>query len=77
MAAAVVENVLEQVKSWPAEERIELVTELNRLTAGERWDAIGRRVHQRSLRHPLTDEEIDEAVREVRRERPLHLRSST
>ena len=39
-------------------------------------DDIAQRVHERAVKDPLTDDEIDETVREVRRERPLHLRSS-
>jgi Mg/Co/Ni transporter MgtE len=77
MSAASVEVVLADVQSWPREQRLELVRSLNRATACERMDEVAQRVRKRALAHPLTDDEIDAAVREVRRERPLHLRSST
>lgn len=38
---------------------------------------IAQRVRDRARKDPLTDDEIDEIVSEVRRERPLHLRPST
>jgi hypothetical protein len=72
-----VAEVIEQVRRWPRERRLELVRWLNELTAMERLEAIAQKVGQRAAEHPLPDEEIDQAVAEARKERPLHRRSST
>ena len=72
-----VAQVIEQIKHWPREQRLELFDSLNDLTAMERLEAIAQKVGQRARQDPLTDEEIDQAVAEVRKERPLHRRSST
>lgn len=71
---ATVEDVIQQVKSWPKEARLELVRSLNALTALERMEEIARKVHRRAKQSPLTDDVIDDVVREVRRDRPLHQR---
>lgn len=71
------EEILRQVSHWPRDQRLALVQSLNRLTIAERADAISRQAQRHGQDGPLTDSEIDAAVGEVRKERPLHQRSST
>ncbi|MBI3922631.1 MAG: hypothetical protein HY318_14510 [Armatimonadetes bacterium] len=77
MATATIEHILTEVRNWPIHLQIELARELDRLTAKERWDAVGRKVHQRACEQPLDEGEVNTALQEVRRVRPLHRRCST
>jgi hypothetical protein len=78
MMSSEVAQVLEQVSHWPREDRLELTRSLDKLAAMERLEAIAQKVAERAAMHPMTeqeiDHEVDEAVAEVRRERPLHQR---
>jgi len=71
-----VAQLIEEVKRWPQQQRLELVRSLNELTAMERLEGIAQKVGQRAAQDPLSDDEIDQTVAEVRKERPLHRRSS-
>jgi hypothetical protein len=71
-----VAQVIEQVSRWPREQRLELARSLNELTAMERLEAVAQKVGDRAGQCPLTDEDIDQVVAEVRKERSLHRRSS-
>ena len=77
MANSDIQKVLNQVAGWPVEWQIELAQALDRLTAQQRLELIGRKASDRARQEPLADAEIDAAVQDVRKERPLHRRSST
>ena len=68
-------RTIDQVRKLPIEEQIEVARAIGRLTWRERWQAIEDKVSARAAKDPITDAEIDEIVREVRREKPLHRRS--
>ena len=68
-------RTIDQVRKLPIEEQIEVARAIGRLTWRERWQAIEDKVSARAAKDPITDAEIDEVVREVRREKPLHRRS--
>lgn len=72
MPSLAVTEELERVRAWPIEWQLELAEELNALTWRSQWDALCRRIHERARRDPISDSEVDEVVRDVRRERPLH-----
>ena len=76
--SASVDSLLQQFKALPAQHQIEVAQAIDRLTWAKRWAAICERIAGR--RQPLptvNDEQIDESVQEVRREKPLSARSST
>ncbi len=75
MASDSLTRIVDQVRELPIEEQIEVARAIDRLTWRERWQAIEDKVSARAARDPITDAEIDEVVREVRREKPLHRRS--
>ncbi len=72
--ASTVDAIVQQVKSLPLEEQVQVAERIDRLTWAERW----RRVCQRIEKDGRPSEaEIDELVQQVRREKPLSERSST
>jgi len=78
MASVPVERILEQIRALPPEAQLEVAEAVDRLTWARRWRTICVRIEARAGSEPgVTDEQIDEAVREVRREKPLAARSST
>jgi len=76
MSADPLERIMDQVRELPVADQIEVARAIDRLTWRERWQAIQDDVSRRVERDPITDDEIDEIVRDVRREKPLHLRQS-
>jgi len=74
MPATVVQEIVDKVRQLPLEQRIAVARAVDRLTWRERWQAIEDRVSQRAELNPITDDEIDEIVRDVRRQKPLHQR---
>jgi len=78
MASALVERILEQIRALPPDAQLEVADAVDRLTWARRWRTICARIEGRAGNEPTaTDEQIEEAVREVRREKPLSARSST
>jgi hypothetical protein len=78
MASPPVDALVDQIKRLPPDQQIELAQAVDRLTWSARWRAICERIEARVAGQPqLSDDEIDEEVREVRREKPLSARSST
>jgi hypothetical protein len=74
MSATAVVQEFDRIRQWPFEWQVQLAEELNALTWHRQWDALCARVHARALSAPVSDEEIDEIVRDVRREKPLRQR---
>jgi hypothetical protein len=73
-----VERIIEQVKSLPDDEQLQVAEVVDRLTWSRRWRRICERIEGRAAQSaPPTDAEIDAAVASVRKERPLSERSST
>jgi hypothetical protein len=72
------QSIVDQVKALPIEEQIRVAKAIDRLTWAHRWREICERIEANAASAaPLTDDEIDAEVREVRREKPLSDRSST
>ena len=74
MPAKAVAEELGRIRRWPVEWQVELAEQLNSMTWREQWEALCERIHRRAQADPISDEEIDGMVREVRRDRPLHQR---
>jgi hypothetical protein len=75
MVADAVKRILDEVQGWPTEQQIELARAIDRLTWRLRWQAIEDEAKRQAREHPITENEIEEAVLEVRRDRPLPRRS--
>jgi endonuclease III len=73
-----VDEIVARVKALPSDEQLEVARAIDRLTWTKRWRSVCERIEQagRSASLP-SDEQIDQAVRQVRQERPLSERSST
>ncbi len=71
MPSKVVAEELRRIRRWPVEWQVELAEQLNSMTWREQWEALCERVHTRAQADPISDEEIDEMVREVRGDGPL------
>lgn len=77
MASSPLEAIVEQVKALPPEEQIKVAEAIDRLTWAQRWRRICERIEDRVRSLPaVSDDQIDEAVRKTRREKPLSERSS-
>ena len=50
-------------------DKIKLVQRLEKETWAARWDRLLSKIDERVKKYPITDEKIDQEVREVRRER--------
>jgi hypothetical protein len=74
MATQSVLEELARIRQWPIEWQVELAEGLNSLTWREQWDALCDRICGRAQGAPVSDEEIDAVVRQVRREKPLQER---
>ena len=74
MPVKTVAEELERIRRWPIEWQVELAEQLNSMTWREQWEAVCERIHMRAQAEPITDDEIDAVVREVRRDKPLHQR---
>jgi len=73
-----VASILNQVRSLTPEQQIEVAEALDRMTWAQRWRRVCERIEGRASAESVpSDEEIDEEVRTVRREKPLSERSST
>src|SRR5213593_3887393 len=78
MATAPVEHIIEQIRALAPEQQVQVAEAVDRLTWARRWRNICERIELRARNMPVpTDDEIDETVRAVRREKPLSERSST
>ncbi len=78
MASSPLDALVSEFKQLSPDQQIELAETIDRLTWSARWRAICERIETRAATQtPLTDAEIDEEVRAVRREKPLFARSST
>ena len=75
MVPDAVRKVIDEVRQWPTEQQIELTRALERLTWRERWQRIEDRAKRQADEQPITEKEIDSAVRKVRRKSPLPRRS--
>jgi hypothetical protein len=77
MATASVERILEQIRALAPDQQLLVAEAVDRLTWARRWRAICERIEARARSMlALTEEEIDDEVRAVRREKPLSERSS-
>ena len=74
MLAESVKEELDRIRTWPIERQVELAEQLNSMTWREQWETLCERVHRRAQADPISDDEIDAVVREVRRDKPLHQR---
>jgi hypothetical protein len=72
--ASAVEAIIQQVKFLPLEEPVQVAERIDRLTWAERWRRVCQRIEKSG---GPSEAEIDELVRQVRREKPLSERSST
>ena len=77
MNQAEVQDILERVERLAPEDQVAVAEQLDRLTLMRRAVELQDRIASRAESLGITDEDIDEALREVRREKPLHKRSST
>ncbi len=79
MSAQQVQEIIERVKAMPPDQQIEVANAVGRFVWAERFRRVCERIEARveASGETITDEEIDELVREVRRETPLSQRSST
>ena len=73
-----VDSLLQQFQALTVEQQIKVAEAIDRLTWAKRWAAVCERVSMRlqSL-PPLPDDQVDEMVQTVRREKPLSARSLT
>ncbi len=67
-------SILEMIRHLPVDERVELADEVDRLTWCDRMKAVAERIHEQAKANPITDEEIDQIVDEVRSETSLYER---
>jgi len=73
-----VDSLLQQFKALSVQHQIEVAQAIDRLTWAKRWAAICERIAgRRQSLLTVNDNQIDELVQEVRREKPLSARSST
>jgi hypothetical protein len=79
MSAQQVHDIVERIRALPIQEQVQVAEQLDRFTWAERWRQICARIAARmeASGEMITDEEIDEAVKEVRREKSLLERYST
>ena len=77
MSQTDVQDILKRVKRLSPEDQMTVAEQLDRLTLVRRAVELQDRVAKRAASAGITDEDIDEALREVRREKPLYKRSST
>ena len=78
MSRETVTSILETVRRLPPDERIAVADEVDRLAWRDRINALAAAIRARSQGlPPITDEEIDDIVKQVRAETPLFERSST
>jgi hypothetical protein len=68
------ESILDLIRGLPPDERVALADEVDRLTWRDRMKAVADRIHARSRAAPVSDEEIDRIVDDVRSEKPLYER---
>ena len=77
MASPPVQSIVEQVKSLPLEQQLEVAEAVDRLTWARRWRAICERIESAASGHRMmSDEQIAQAVDSVRQEAPRSERSS-
>ncbi len=78
MPSPAVQSIIEQIRGLTPEEQVKLAEVLDRLTWARRWLQICERIESRRCgADDVSDDEIDELVRTVRKEKPLSGRSST
>ena len=62
-------DIEELVERLPINDKIKLVRKLEKATWAARWDQLLAKIDERVKKNPITDEEIEQVVREVRKER--------
>jgi len=73
-----VDSLLQQFQTLSVEQQIKVAEAIDRLTWAKRWAAVCERISSRGINSPpVSDNQIDEMVRTVRREKPLSARSLT
>jgi len=78
MANSPSQSIVDQVKALPPDEQLRVAEAIDKITWAQRWRRICERIDARvRAAPPMDDNLIDEAVREVRKEKPLSERSST
>lgn len=82
MSAQQVQEIIERVKALAPEEQLQVAEEIHRFTWAQRFRQICERIEARvqeleAQGETITDEEIDEEVKAVRREKSLLERYST
>ena len=76
--AVTVDSLLQQFQALSVEQQLKVAEAIDRLTWAKRWAAVCERItaYRQNL-PPLNDEQLDDSVRAVRREKPLSARSLT
>jgi hypothetical protein len=78
MADSRTQSILDQVKALPIDEQLRVAEAIDRLTWAQRWREICERIARNvASAGAMADDQIDDEVRQVRRETPLSERSST
>lgn len=78
MGSSPVDAIVDRVRTLSPDEQIEVAEAIDRLTWAQRWRRICQRIEDRSRQAPpIGEEDVDQAVRNTRREKPLSERSST
>lgn len=72
------DSLIQQFQLLPGEQQIKAAELIDRLTWSKRWAAVCERIAaSRQKIPPLSDQQIDQTVEAVRREKPLSARSLT
>jgi len=73
-----VDSLLQQFQALSVEQQIKVAETIDRLTWAKRWAAVCERISTRTQNlPPVMDDQVDEMVQTVRREKPLSARSLT
>lgn len=78
MATSASQSIVDQVKALPPDEQLRVAEAIDKITWAQRWRRVCERIEARvRTANPISDDQIDEAVQEVRKEKSLSDRSST
>ncbi|HKQ48691.1 MAG TPA: hypothetical protein VJZ71_11530 [Phycisphaerae bacterium] len=78
MAISPSQSIVDQVKALPPDEQLRVAEAIDKFTWAQRWRRVCERIEARvRSTNPMSDDQVDEAVREVRKEKSLSDRSST
>jgi hypothetical protein len=78
MAASLSQSIVDQIKALSPEEQLRVAEAIDKITWAQRWRRVCERIEARAqAAGPLNEDLIDEAVKEVCKEKSLSDRSST